>query len=253
MHSSLVKPNHVSNDESLQGNTSMPSLSVSSDGSASIPSLPMEVSGFAPSLSNYTPSMDPSSPSWITCIRSELDALAVEEARIRSNLPCRPSSASVPSTLHTAKRPEARQLNANLRNLAKPLPLPVYKEPGSRSPSAKARVSPSSRQFTSRGIQCAKADDDISKRTDNRTRRNPLRQQRSIPLHEKKSVGGMNYCDGIQREKAAAEAKQLGYGNLKVSSHEERTPKNRDKQLSIVSNERGQGNSLSLRWVVLTS
>ena len=232
----------------------MPSLSVSSDDSASIPSLPMEVSGFAPSLSNHTPSMDPSSPSWITCIRSELDALAVEEARIRSNLPCRPSSASVPSTLHTAKRPEARQLNADLRNLAKPLPLPVYKEPSSRSCSAKVRVSPSSRQFTSRGIQCAKADDDISKRTDNRTRRNPLRQQRSIPLHEKKSVGGMNYCDGIQREKkAAAEAKQPGYGNLKVSSHAECTHKNRDNQLSIVAKERGQGNSVSLRWVVLTS
>ncbi|EJK55655.1 hypothetical protein THAOC_24589, partial [Thalassiosira oceanica] len=185
-----------------------------------------------------------SSPSWISQMQSELHALAVDEAKLRSRLPSRPSSASARPTLHTSKRPEARQLNADLRRLSQPLPLPVYKEPSRLSRSANASVS-SSRQFISRGVQCAKADD-IPRRTCNRKRQIPPRQQ-----IKNKSVDGMN-C-GIRPEgKAAAEAEQPGYRVLEVSSRlncdsvVERCHQTQDNQLSLFANERGQGNGLSL-------
>ncbi|EJK69111.1 hypothetical protein THAOC_09668 [Thalassiosira oceanica] len=179
----------------------------------------------------------PPTMSWISQMQSELNALAVDEANLRSRLPSRPSSASARPILHTSKRPEARQLNADLRRLFQPLPLPVYKEPSRLSRSANASVS-SSRQFISRGVQCAKADDN-PRRTGNRKRQISLRQQ--------KESGGIR-----QEGKAAVEAKQPGYRVLEVSSRlncgsvVERCHQTNDNQLPLVANERGQGNGLSL-------
>ena len=243
--------------QSHGGGTSMPSLSVSC--LDSIPSLSVDVSGPNCSFSNRPPTIDVLDPSlsWICRMRSELDALAVDEAKLRSRLPCgrqpsRPSSASVRPSLHTAKRPEARQLNADLRRLSPPLPLPVYKEPSRLSRSANARAS-SSHQAISRGVQCAKADG-IPRRTANRKRQSP--KQRGLHLPEKqkqeKSVGGTN-CGIRPGEKVAAEAEQPAFRVLEVSSHVncdnvvERCHRSQDNQLSLITKERCRGGALSLR------